>query len=67
MALHTTVLPSDVLDTKRQLAIDNQWLWKVTIGLRESDEIIENARCCCRESKKLLDRLDIQNRLHNRL
>jgi hypothetical protein len=67
MALHTTVLPSDVLCAKRQLASDNDWLWKVTVGLRESDEIIEKARWCCRDSRNLLQRLDSQNRLHNRL
>ena len=67
MTLHTTVLPSDVLDAKRQLVADNEWLWKVTVRLRESNEIIEKARCCCRESRNLLQRLDSQNRLHNRL
>jgi hypothetical protein len=63
MALHTTTLSSDVLDAKRQLVRDNEWLRKVIVGLRESDQIIEKARCCCRESKKLLHRLDIQNHL----
>jgi len=67
MALHTTALSSDIRAAKRQLVADNEWLWKVTVRLRESNEIIEKARCCCRESKKLLHRLDIQNRLHNRL
>ena len=67
MTLHTTVLPSDVLDAKRQLLRDNEWLWKVTVGLRKSDEIIEKARCCYRESKNLLQRLDIQNWLNKRL
>jgi hypothetical protein len=67
MALHATALSSDVLDAKRQLTSDNEWLWKVTVGLRESHEIIEKARCCCRDSRSLLQRLDSQNRLHNRL
>jgi hypothetical protein len=67
MALHTTSFSSDVLDAKRQLARDNEWLWKVTVSLRESNEIIEKARCCCRESRKLLHRLDSESRLHDRL
>ena len=67
MALYTTALSSDIRAAKRQLAGDNEWLWKVTVRLRESDGIIEKARCCCRESRELLDRLDIQNPLHNRL
>src|SRR5262249_909172 len=28
-------------DAKRQLASDNEWLWQLTISLRQSDEIIE--------------------------
>jgi len=67
MALHTTNFSADVLDAQRQLVRDNEWLWKVTVGLRESYEIIEKARCRCRECRKLLQRLDIQHRLHNRL
>ena len=67
MALHTTMLSSDVLAAKQQLVRDNEWLWKVTVGLREFDEIIEKAQCCCRDSRNLLQRLDTQNRLHNRL
>jgi len=58
MALHTTALAPDLRDAKRQLVAGNEWLWKITIGLRESDEIIGKARCCCRESKKLLHRLN---------
>ena len=67
MAFNTTSLSQDIRDAKRQLVADNEWLWKVTVRLRESNEIIEKARCCCRESRELLDRLDIQNPLHNRL
>ena len=67
MAIHKTGLSSDVRDAKRQLVADNEWLWKVTIRLRESDEIIEKARCCCKESKKLLHRLHNEGVLHNRL
>ena len=31
----------DLLDAKSQLASDHEWLWKITIRLRQSDEIIE--------------------------
>src|SRR5215470_16352035 len=43
MALHATALSSDVLDAKRQLASDNEWLWKVTVGLTACDRKQLNA------------------------
>src|SRR5262249_675076 len=67
MALHTTSFSSDVLDAKRQLARDNEWLWKVTVSLRESNEIIQKPRCSSTASRKLLHRLDRESRLHDRL
>jgi hypothetical protein len=50
MVLHAAPVLLDVLDVKRQLDSDNAWLWKLTIGLRELDEIIERGLRCCRES-----------------
>lgn len=54
----TRVVP-DVLDAKRQMTRDNELLWRFVIGLRESDEMIEKSRRCCKESAELL------NWLHN--
>jgi hypothetical protein len=67
MLLNGTPVPADLLDTKRQLARDNEWLWQLTISLRQSDEIIERGCRCFRESEKLLQELDNQSLLHNRL
>lgn len=58
MVLHPT--PPDVLDADRQLASDNEWLWQITIGLRQTDEIIERGIRCYKESETLLHRLDGQ-------
>jgi hypothetical protein len=58
MLLHAAPVLLDVLDVKRQLDSDNAWLWKLTIGLRELDEIIERGLRCCRESAALLRSLD---------
>ena len=60
--MDTTSPPLDVLDAKRQLTSDNEWLWRVVIGLRQSDDIIERGLRCCRESAELLQQLD-----HNKL
>ena len=53
-------IPPDVRDAQRQLASDNEWLWQVTIGLRQTDEIIERGIRCYKESEMLLQRLDKQ-------
>ena len=53
-------MPPDVRDAQRQLASDNEWLWQVTIGLRQTDEIIERGIRCYKESEMLLHRLDNQ-------
>lgn len=47
----------NLLGAKRQLAIDNERLWQLAIGLRRSDEIIERGRRCCNESAEPLNRL----------
>ena len=67
MVLHTTPVLPDVLDAKRQLVSDNKWLWKITIGLRQTDEALERGRRCCMESEKLLHQLYDQSLLPNRL
>jgi len=51
-------VPPDVLDAKRQLAIDNEWLWQITIGFRQTDKIIEAGVRCCRESDALLQAIN---------
>jgi len=56
-------VPTDILDAKRQLVSDNNWLWQLTISLRQSDEIIERGLRCCKESEKLLHDLDNQGHL----
>jgi len=57
MVSHIT--PSaDVLDAKRQLLKDNEWLWQITIGLRQADKIIEAGVRCCRESDALLQAIN---------
>jgi hypothetical protein len=53
-------MPPDVVDANRQLARDNEWLWQITIGLRQTDEIIEQGIRCYKESATLLHRLDNQ-------
>lgn len=52
-------MPPDVVDANRQLARDNEWLWQITIGLRQTDEIIEQG--IRKESATLLHRLDNQD------
>jgi len=52
--------PRDVLDANRQLASDNEYLWRITVGLRQTDEIIEQGIRCYKETEMLLRRLDNQ-------
>jgi hypothetical protein len=53
-------VPPDVIDANRQLTTDNEFLWQITIGLRQTDEIIERGIRCYKESEMLLHRLDNQ-------
>jgi len=53
-------MPPDVRDAHRQLVGDNEYLWQITIGLRQTDEIIERGIRCYKESEMLLHRLDNQ-------
>jgi hypothetical protein len=53
-------VPPDVIDANRQLTTDNEFLWQITIGLRQTDEIIERGIRCYKESEMLLHRLNNQ-------
>ena len=53
-------MPPDVRDAHRHLVGDNEYLWQITIGLRQTDEIIERGIRCYKESEMLLHRLDNQ-------
>jgi len=53
-------VPPDVIDANRQLTTDNEFLWQIIIGLRQTDEIIERGIRCYKESEMLLHRLDNQ-------
>ena len=56
--MDTTPIPLGVLEAKRQLASDQEWLWRVVLSLRQSDDTIERGLRCCRESADLLLQLD---------
>ena len=53
-------MPPDVRDAQRQLVGDNEFLWRIIIGLRQTDEIIERGIRCYKKSATLLHRLDNQ-------
>jgi len=60
MVSHVIPVPPDLLDAKQQLLKDNEWLWQITIGLRQTDKIIEAGVRCCRESDALLQAINKQ-------
>ena len=60
MVLKTMPMTPDLLAVTHQLASDNEWLWQITVGLRQTDKIIEQGIRCYKESEMLLHRLDSQ-------